>query len=155
MADQWGGRARGDHHSLTLNNIPYALDGTIVSVIASNVVGAVTNSATLTVIVPPVITPVPTNLVVNVGDTAILYSGATGVPTPALQWYKNGTLLAASNQRQPHDRQCAGLGYRRLLPGGYQCRRHGHQPHRQPHGALHDAGRNHPLARQRRNRCVL
>lgn len=80
--------------ALTLNNIPYALDGTIVSVIASNVVGAVTNSAILTVIVPPVITPVPTNLVVNTGDTAVFYSGSTGVPAPALQWYKNGTLLA-------------------------------------------------------------
>lgn len=80
--------------SLTLNNIPYALDGTTVSVIASNVVGMVTNSATLTVIVPPVITPFPTNLVVNASDPAVFYSGATGVPTPALQWYKNGALLA-------------------------------------------------------------
>ena len=80
--------------SLTLNNIPYALNGTTVSVIASNVVGAVTNSATLTVIVPPVITPVPTNLVVNAGDTAVFYSGASGVPAPVLQWFKNGTALA-------------------------------------------------------------
>lgn len=79
--------------SLTLNNIRYAQDGTVVSVVASNVVGMVTNSATLTVIVPPVITPAPTNMVVNAGDPAIFYSGATGVPAPALQWYRNGAPL--------------------------------------------------------------
>lgn len=80
--------------ALTLNNVPYALDGTIVSVIATNVAGSATNSATLTVIVTPVITPQPTNLTVNVGDSAVFYSGATGVPTPALQWFKNGAVLA-------------------------------------------------------------
>jgi len=80
--------------SLTLNNVPFALDGTIVSVIATNIAGSATNSATLTVIVTPVITPQPTNLTVNVGDTATFYSGATGVPTPALQWYKNGVALS-------------------------------------------------------------
>jgi autotransporter-associated beta strand protein len=80
--------------SLTLNNVPFALDGTVVSVIATNIAGNATNNATLTVIVTPVITPQPTNLTVNVGDTATFYSGATGVPTPALQWYKNGIALS-------------------------------------------------------------
>ncbi len=79
--------------SLTLNNVPYALDGAKVSVIASNIAGMATNTATLTVIVTPVITPAPTNLVVNVGDSAIFYSGATGVPMPLLQWYKDGVAL--------------------------------------------------------------
>ncbi len=80
--------------SLTLNNVPFTLDGTVVSVIATNSAGSATNNATLTVIVTPVITPQPTNLTVNVGDTATLVSGATGVPTPALQWFKNGVALA-------------------------------------------------------------
>jgi len=80
--------------SLTLNNVPYALDNTLVSVIATNVAGSATNTATLTVIVTPVISPQPTNITVNVGDTATFYSGATGVPTPTLQWFKNGVALA-------------------------------------------------------------
>ncbi|HEV2437144.1 MAG TPA: pectinesterase family protein [Verrucomicrobiae bacterium] len=80
--------------SLTLTNVQYAaLNGTTVSVIASNAACLTTNSATLTVIVPPVITPQPTNLTVNVGDTAVFISGATGVPTPTFQWYKNNTVL--------------------------------------------------------------
>ena len=79
--------------SLTLNNVQFGLNGTTVSIIATNAAGVVTNSATLTVIVTPVITPQPTNLTVNVGDTATFVSGATGVPTPTLQWYKNGVAL--------------------------------------------------------------
>jgi autotransporter-associated beta strand protein len=93
--------------SLTLNNVQYGLNGTTVSLIASNAACIVTNNATLTVIVPPVITPQPTNITVNVGDPVSLVSGATGVPTPGLQWYKNnvglpgqtsGTLTIASAQ---------------------------------------------------------
>ena len=81
--------------SLTLNNVQYgALNGATVSLIASNVAGSVTNHATLTVIVPPVISPQPTNLTVNVGDNASFVSGATGVPTPGLQWYKDGVSLS-------------------------------------------------------------
>ncbi len=82
--------------SLTLTAVPYALNGTSVSIIASNVVNAVTNSATLTVIVTPAITTQPTNLVVNVGDTATFTTVASGIPAPALQWYKNGTAIAGA-----------------------------------------------------------
>ncbi len=79
--------------SLTLNNVPFAYDGMSVSVIANNLAGSVTNFATLTVIVTPAITPQPTSLTVNAGDTAIFASGATGVPAPALQWYKNNVVI--------------------------------------------------------------
>ena len=82
--------------SLTLSNVPYALDGAKVSVVASNAAGMVTNSATLTVIVTPVISPQPTNVVVNAGDPASFYSGASGVPAPALQWYKDGAVLSGA-----------------------------------------------------------
>ncbi len=80
--------------SLTLNTVPSAYDGLSVSVIATNPAGSTTNSATLSVIVTPVITPQPTGQSVNVGATAIFTSGATGVPTPTLQWYKNNTSIA-------------------------------------------------------------
>jgi autotransporter-associated beta strand protein len=76
--------------SLTLNNVQYAaLNGATVSVIASNAAGIVTNSATLTIIVTPVISLQPTNITVNVGDSVSFVSGATGIPTPGLQWYKD------------------------------------------------------------------
>jgi len=81
--------------SLTLTNVQYAaLNGATVSVIASNAACTTTNSATLTVIVTPVIAPQPTNLTVNAGSAAVFTSGATGVPTPTLQWYKNGAAIA-------------------------------------------------------------
>ena len=80
--------------SLTLNNVQYAaLNGATVSLIASNAAGIVTNSATLTVITVPVISPQPVPQTVNVGDTANLVSGASGIPAPGLQWYKNGIGL--------------------------------------------------------------
>lgn len=80
--------------SLTLNNVQYALNNATVSLIASNAAAMVTNSATLTVLVPPAIIPQPTSVTVNVGGTATFTSGATGVPTPTLQWYENGKVLA-------------------------------------------------------------
>ena len=81
--------------SLTLTNVQYSvLNGATVSVIASNAACMTTNSATLTVIVTPVIAPQPTNLTVNAGSAAVFTSGATGVPTPTLQWYKNGAAIA-------------------------------------------------------------
>ncbi len=80
--------------SLTITNVQNPADQGTYSIIASNVAGTFTNSATLTVIVTPVITPQPTNLTVNVGDTAVFTSGATGVPTPGLQWLKNSAVIA-------------------------------------------------------------
>jgi len=81
--------------SLTLNNVQYAaLNNAKISVIASNAACLTTNSATLTVIITPVITPLLTNITVNVGDTANFVSGATGIPIPGLQWFKNGVGLA-------------------------------------------------------------
>ena len=80
--------------SLTLTNVQYAaLNGATISVVASNAACVVTNSATLTVIVTPVIAPQPTNQTVNVGGTAVFTSGATGIPTPGLQWYKNNVAI--------------------------------------------------------------
>ena len=82
--------------SLTLAAVPYALDGTTVSIIASNTAGAVTNNATLTVIVTPAITIQPASVSVNAGDTATFTAVVSGVPTPALQWRKNGIPIAGA-----------------------------------------------------------
>lgn len=81
--------------NLTLVSVQYAaLNNATVSVIASNRACLTTNSAILTIIVAPVITPQPTNLTVAVGDTAVFVSGATGVATPGLQWYKNNVAIS-------------------------------------------------------------
>ena len=80
--------------SLTLNNVQFSLNNATISLIASNAAAMVTNNSTLTVLVTPVITPQPANVTVSVGGTATFVSGATGVPTPNLQWYENGKPLA-------------------------------------------------------------
>jgi autotransporter-associated beta strand protein len=79
--------------SLTLSAVPFALNGTTVSLIASNIAGIVTNSATLTVIVSPAIITQPTNLVVTSGATATFVAAASGVPAPSYQWRKNGVPI--------------------------------------------------------------
>ena len=81
--------------NLTLVNVPAGFDGMGVCLIATNVAGSVTNCATLTVLVPPVINPQPTNVTVNVGDPAAFVSGATGSPVPGLQWYKTSSTPAS------------------------------------------------------------
>jgi hypothetical protein len=82
--------------SLTLSSVQYAaLNNATVSVIASNAAGIVTNSAVLTIIVPPVITPQPTANTVNAGSTATFTSGATGVPAPGLQWFEASSPSSA------------------------------------------------------------
>ena len=79
--------------SLTITNVQYPADGGTYSIVASNEAGMCTNSATLSVIVPPTFTTSPTNLTVNAGDTANFYAVAIGVPAPTLQWYKNKALM--------------------------------------------------------------
>lgn len=80
--------------SLTLTDVQYAaLNGATISLIASNAAAIVTNNATLNVIVTPAISPQPTSQTVSAGSTATFTSGASGIPTPTLQWYDNGALL--------------------------------------------------------------
>jgi polygalacturonase/pectin methylesterase-like acyl-CoA thioesterase len=78
--------------SLTLYNVQFAQNGTVYSLVASNYVGAVTNSMTLTVIVTPGITGL-NNQAVPTGSTATLAATVSGVPTPATFWQLNGTNL--------------------------------------------------------------
>jgi pectin methylesterase-like acyl-CoA thioesterase len=80
--------------SLTIINAQYpADDGAVFSLIASNSVAAVTNSATLTVTVPPVITASPSSLTVTNSAAAAFSVTATGVPAPAYQWFKNAAPI--------------------------------------------------------------
>jgi pectin methylesterase-like acyl-CoA thioesterase len=77
--------------SVTLNNVQYpANDQEVVSIIATNACGNVTNFATLTVIVPPFITSQPVSVVVTNTQSVSFSASATGVPAVWYQWNKNG-----------------------------------------------------------------
>jgi pectin methylesterase-like acyl-CoA thioesterase len=80
--------------SLTLNNVQYSQNGYTYSLIATNSAGLATNITTLTVIVPPVITQQPTNVVVTNTQTASFSVQASGVPAVAYQWKKNGSPMS-------------------------------------------------------------
>ena len=95
--DQTGTPIPGETgNTLVLNNVQYSQDGFVYSIVASNVVGSVTNSAMLTVIVPPAITSQPSSLVVTNTQSASFTVGATGVPAPAFQWNKNGSPISGA-----------------------------------------------------------
>jgi len=81
--------------SLTLTGVQYSQNGYTYSLVASNVVGSVTNSATLTVTVPPVITSQPASLVVTNTQSASFTVAATGEPAPTYQWYMNGSPVSS------------------------------------------------------------
>ena len=79
--------------SLTLTNVSYSRDGYVYSLVASNSAGAATNSATLTVLVPPAISAQPQSLGVTNTQSASFSVTANGVPAPAYQWYFNNNPL--------------------------------------------------------------
>ena len=80
--------------SLPLNNVQYAQNGYVYSLIASNILGAVTNKMTLTVIVTPSITGLPASYATNTGYDVTFSPSVAGVPTPTLQWQLNSTNLS-------------------------------------------------------------
>jgi pectin methylesterase-like acyl-CoA thioesterase len=79
---------------LTISNVQYSQNGQVYSLVASNSAGMATNSATLMVLVPPMIVQQPTNLSVSVGALATFNVGASGVPAVKYQWRKNGNPIA-------------------------------------------------------------
>jgi hypothetical protein len=94
--DQTGTPITGANNStLTLTNVSYSQNGYVYSIVASNVVGSVTNSATLTVIVPPVITSQPASVVATNTQSVSFTVAATGVPAPKYQWYRNGSAVSS------------------------------------------------------------
>jgi pectin methylesterase-like acyl-CoA thioesterase len=83
--------------SLTLLSVSYSQNGYVYSCVASNSEGSLTNSATLTVIVPPAITTQPSNLTVTNTQSASFTVVATGVPSPTYQWYRNGSPISSGS----------------------------------------------------------
>ncbi len=73
--------------TLVLTDVQLGQSGDVYSLIATNISGAATNSATLTILVPPAISMQPTNLAATNGFSASFSVSASGVPTPAYQWY--------------------------------------------------------------------
>jgi pectin methylesterase-like acyl-CoA thioesterase len=78
---------------LALSNVQFAQDGWNYSLIATNSLGNVTNSMTLSVIVPPTITGLNDQAAAT-NDTVTMSPTVSGVPTPLLQWNLNGAILA-------------------------------------------------------------
>ena len=83
--------------SYTLTNAQYlADDGAVFSLIATNAAGSVTNSATLTVIVPPAISVQPVSQVVTNTQAASFSVTVSGVPSPTFQWSFNNTPISGA-----------------------------------------------------------
>jgi pectin methylesterase-like acyl-CoA thioesterase len=78
--------------TLPLNNVQYSQNGVVYSLLAINLVGAVTNSMTLSVIVKPSITGL-NNQAATTGNTVIISPTVSGVPTPACRWQYGGVNL--------------------------------------------------------------
>jgi pectin methylesterase-like acyl-CoA thioesterase len=76
----------GTSASLVLNNVQFSQNGVIYSLVASNIVGKVTNSMTLNVIVTPSITGL-NNQAVSTGATVTMSPTVSGVPNPATSWF--------------------------------------------------------------------
>jgi len=85
--------AGATNSSLALNNVQSAQSGVVYSLVASNWVGVVTNSMTVTVIVPPVINGL-NNQAVSVGANVTNAPSVSGVPAPGLRWQFNGGNLS-------------------------------------------------------------
>jgi pectin methylesterase-like acyl-CoA thioesterase len=82
--------------AFTLTNVQFSQNGLVCSLIASNVAGMVTNSATLSVLVPVSISVQPTNLSVLNAQGASFSVTAGGVPAPSYQWYFSGNLISGA-----------------------------------------------------------
>jgi pectin methylesterase-like acyl-CoA thioesterase len=80
--------------SFTVNNAQHPSDDGTYSIVATNVAGSATNSASLTVIVPPTISVQPANTNVVSGSAASFSVSANGFPAPGYQWKKNGAPIA-------------------------------------------------------------
>jgi len=81
--------------NLTIVSVQYPGDQATYTIVASNSAGLKTNSAALTVIVPPVIAVQPMDLVVTNSQAASFTVISTnGVPAVTYQWRKNGNPIA-------------------------------------------------------------
>jgi pectin methylesterase-like acyl-CoA thioesterase len=81
---------------LILTNVQFSQNGLVFSLVASNVAGVITNSVSLSVLVPVSISVQPTNLTVVNAQSASFSVTAGGVPGPAYQWYFNGNPITGA-----------------------------------------------------------
>ena len=73
---------------------PNAADAAAYDVVVTNSVSSITSTAaTLTVHTAPVFTSSPQTQTVNSGDSVVLTAAVTGIPTPTLQWRKDGQAI--------------------------------------------------------------
>jgi hypothetical protein len=76
--------------TLTVTSVSLAMDGDQFRAVATNSEGSVnSNAATLTVEDGPVITTHPADVTRTVGQNATFTGGASGTPTPTLQWQRS------------------------------------------------------------------
>ncbi|HTS20040.1 MAG TPA: pectinesterase family protein [Verrucomicrobiae bacterium] len=79
---------------LVLTNVQYSQNGSVYTLIANNVAGSATNSATLDVSVSPAIQTQPQSLTVtNTQSATFTVVSTNGVPTPTFQWYFGSTPI--------------------------------------------------------------
>jgi T5SS/PEP-CTERM-associated repeat protein len=85
--------------SLILTNVQFSQDSLVYTIIANNTSGAATNSATLHVIIAPIIQTQPQSLVVtNTQSACFSVVSTNGVPSPTYQWnFNNAAIGNATN----------------------------------------------------------
>jgi hypothetical protein len=87
--------AEATNATLTLTNVTPPDSGRY-TVVATNLSGSASASASLNVRAAPVITTAPVDQTVFAGTEVSFTVGVTGAPTPTLQWRKNGTAIAGA-----------------------------------------------------------
>ena len=84
--------------SLTINPAQPADEGLYTAQVSNLAGDAISPGATLTVLVPPVITTPPQGATVAVGSTVTLSVAVTGTPPLSYQWKKNGADLPGKHR---------------------------------------------------------
>ncbi|KAJ1172187.1 hypothetical protein NDU88_004037, partial [Pleurodeles waltl] len=83
---------------LQINNAELA-DTARYTCVSSNIAGKTTREFMLTVNVAPTIKDGPQSVTTHINESAVLECVVTGVPNPRITWRKDGTILAAKDER--------------------------------------------------------
>jgi len=83
----WSSVAGATSSTLTISGAKFSENGNEYRAVFTNAAGSATsNAATLTVLVPPVVTQDPASTTALMGENTVFEATATGFPTPTLQW---------------------------------------------------------------------
>ena len=85
----------GASTALALTDLQTANSG-IYTIVSSNSAGSVSTNFTVTVDIPPTISQQPTNLLLNLGQSANFSVTASGSPAPTYQWYYNSAAISGA-----------------------------------------------------------